>query len=130
MKIKTWVARFFKCSFVLKVGTAIFELDNVSMSNFVKFEFWSMTFKIERVFKKRNKMLSHKLAKRAMNLVSKKEHKNAYMRKKCIFFCKIKSLYTIINLCVVIKIIASYFPYGLKMMSRNTLSEPQPDSAS
>ena len=45
-------------------------------------------------------------------------------------FCKIKSLYTINNLCVVIEIIASYFPYGLKMMSRNTLSEPQPDSAS
>ena len=46
------------------------------------------------------------------------------------FFCKIKSLCTINNLCVVIEIIASSFPYGLKMMSRNTLSEPQPDSAS
>ena len=29
-----------------------------------------------------------------------------------------------------IKFIAIYFPYGLKMMSRNTLSLPQPDSAS
>ena len=29
-----------------------------------------------------------------------------------------------------IKLIASKFPYGLKMMSKNTLSEPQPDSAS
>ena len=28
------------------------------------------------------------------------------------------------------EIIASYFHYGLKMMSRNTLSVPQPDSAS
>ena len=46
------------------------------------------------------------------------------------FFCKIKSLYTINNLCVVIEIIASYFPYGLKMMSRNNLAEPQPDNAS
>ena len=31
---------------------------------------------------------------------------------------------------MVIEIIASYFPYGLKIMSRNTLSAPQPDSAS
>ena len=31
---------------------------------------------------------------------------------------------------MVIEIIASYFPYGMKMMSKNTLSEPQPDSAS
>ena len=46
------------------------------------------------------------------------------------FFCKIKYLYTINNLCVVIEIIASYFPSGLKMMPRNTLSVPQPDSAS
>ena len=51
------------------------------------------------------------------------------MRKKCIF-CKIKSLYNINNLCVEIKLIANKFPYGLKIMSKNTLSEPQPDSAS
>ena len=31
---------------------------------------------------------------------------------------------------MVIEIIANYFPYGLKIMSRNTLSAPQPDSAS
>ena len=29
-----------------------------------------------------------------------------------------------------IELIASYFLYGLKIMSNNTLSEPQPDSAS
>ena len=46
------------------------------------------------------------------------------------FFCKIKSLYTINNLCVLIEIIASYFPNGLKIMSRYTLSKPQLDSAS
>ena len=66
-----------------------------------------------------------------MNLVSKKDrnhYKISYMKKNT-FFCKIKSLYTLNNLCVVIKIIASSFPYGLKMMSRNTLSEPQPDNA-
>ena len=46
------------------------------------------------------------------------------------FFCKIKSLYTIENLSVVMEIIASYFPCGLKIMSRNTLSALKPDSAS
>ena len=54
MKIKTWFVRFFKCSFVLRVGAVIFELDKFSMSNFVKFEFRSMTLKIERVFEKTN----------------------------------------------------------------------------
>ena len=72
----------------MRIGAVIFEHDKDSMSNFVKFEFWSMTLKIERVFEKTNKMLSQKLAKRAMNLVSKKDHnqcKNYYMRKKYIF---------------------------------------------
>ena len=65
--------RFFKCSFVLRVGAVIFELDEVSISNFGKFQFLSMTLKIERVFEKTNKILSQKLAKRAMNLVTKKD---------------------------------------------------------
>ena len=84
MKTKTWFVRFYKCSFVLRVGAVIFELYNkVSMSNFVKFEFLSMTLKIERVFEKTNIILSQKLSKRAMNLVSKKDHNQctiSYMR--------------------------------------------------
>ena len=55
---------------------------------------------------------------------------NFLHEEKIPFFCKIKSLYDIDNLCVEIEFIASLFPYGLKMMSKNTLSEPQPDSAS
>ena len=55
MKIKTWFVRFFKCSFVLRVAAVIFELDKVSMSNFVKFELWNMTLKIEGEFEKMNK---------------------------------------------------------------------------
>ena len=88
MKIKTWFVRFFKCSFVLRVGAVIFELDKVSMSNFVKFKFLGMTLKIERVFEKTNIILSQKLAKWAMNLVSKKNHnqcKISYMRKNTYF---------------------------------------------
>ena len=56
---------FIKCSFVLRVGALIFELDEVSMSISDKFEFLSMTLKIGRVFEKRNKILSQKVAKRA-----------------------------------------------------------------
>ena len=88
MKIKTWFVLFFKCSFVLTVGAVIFELDKVSMFNFVKFKFLSMTLKIYRVFEKTNIILSKKLAKMAMNFVSKKDHnqcKISYMRKKYFF---------------------------------------------
>ena len=55
---------------------------------------------------------------------------NFLHEEKIHFFFKIKYLYTINKVCVVIEIIASYFHYGLKMMSRNTLSAPQPESAS
>ena len=49
-----------------------------------------------------------------------------------VFFlvCKIIPLYTIYNLCVVIEIYASLSSYSWRMMSRNTLFEPQPKSAS
>ena len=55
---------------------------------------------------------------------------NVLHEEKNTFFCKIYLLYTINNLCVAMEIFASYFPNGLKMMSRNTLSAPPPDSAS
>ena len=88
MKIKTLFVCFFKCSFILRVGAVIFELNKVSMSNFVKFKFLGMTLKIERVFEKTNIILSKKLSKLAMNLLSKKDHnqcKISYMRNKRIF---------------------------------------------
>ena len=88
MKIKTWFVRFFKCSFVLRVGAVIFKLAKVSMSNFVKFKFQSMTLEIEGEFEKTNKILCQKLAKRTMNLVSMNDHnqcKISYMREKYIF---------------------------------------------
>ena len=93
---------FFKCSFVLRVGAVIFELNKVRMSNFVKFEFWSRTMKIKRVFEKTNKNFGQKLAKRAMNLVSEKDHnqcKIAYKKKKKYISLKIESLYNFKPLC-------------------------------
>ena len=92
MKIKTWYVRFFKCSFVLRVGAVIVELDKVSMSNFVKFVLRSMTLKIKGVFEKMKKILSQKLAKRARNLASKRDHnqyKISYMRNKMQFFVRV-----------------------------------------
>ena len=74
MKTKKWFVCFFKCSFVLRVGAVIFELDKVSISKSVKFKFLSMTLKIERVIEKTNTILSQKLAKRAINLLGKKDH--------------------------------------------------------
>ena len=100
---------FFKCSFIKRAWSVIFELDEVSILNFVKFRFQRMTLKIEGVFEKINNILSQKLAKRAMNLLTKKDHNKctiSYMRKKLIF-CKIISLFTINNLCAVIEIYAS-----------------------
>ena len=90
--IKTWFVRFFKCSFVLRVGAVIFEIEKVSISNFVKLEFRNMNLKIEGVFKKTNKILSQKPAKRAMNLVSKKDHhkcKILYMKRKIHFYVRL-----------------------------------------
>ena len=89
MKIKTWFVQFFKFSFVWRVGAIIFELDKVTMSNFVKFKFLSMTLKIKRVFEKTYTILSQKMAKRDMNLVSKKDQNQCkiyYIRKKKTFF--------------------------------------------
>ena len=91
------------------VWSVIFELNEDSISNFVKFRFQSMTLKIERVFEKINEIKSQKLAKTAMNLVTKKDqnkYKISYMRKSQ-FFCKIISLYTINKLCVLIEIYAN-----------------------
>ena len=97
-------------SFITRVWPNIFELDEVSISNFVKFWFQRMNLKNERVFEKTNKMLCQKLAKMAMNLVTKKEqYPNANFLNwgKNTFICKIISVYTINNLCVVIEISAT-----------------------
>ena len=84
MKINTLSVYFFKCSFIKRVCSVIFELDEVCISNFVKFRFQRMTLQIEKI----NNILSKKLAKRAMNLLTKKGHKQckiSYMRKKSFF---------------------------------------------
>ena len=74
MKIKTLRVYFFKCTFIKRVGSVIFELDEVSVSNFVNFRFQPMTLTIRQVFEKINNILSQKRAKKAMNLVTKKDH--------------------------------------------------------
>ena len=39
----------------MRVGAVIFELDIVIMSTFVKYKFWTITLKIEGVFKEEEK---------------------------------------------------------------------------
>ena len=82
---------------------------DLSYLNSMKFWFQRMTLKIEQVFEKINKILSQNMAKRAMNLLTKKDHnkcKISFMKKK-LFSFKIISLYTINSPCVVIEIYAS-----------------------
>ena len=55
---------------------------------------------------------------------------NSLDEEKKNIFCKNVLLYIVNNLSVVLEIIISKFSYCLKMMSRNTLPELQPDSAS
>ena len=50
--------------------------------------------------------------------------------KKHIFFCKNVLLFTINNISMVLEITIIKFSCILKTMSRNTIPEPQPDSAS
>ena len=72
----------------MRVDAVIFELNEASMSNFDKLKFFSMTLKIQRLFEKRKEKINQKWAKRAMNLVSKKNHnkcKISYMRENIIF---------------------------------------------
>ena len=61
---------------------------------------------------------------------TKNQCKIPFMRKKTHFFCKNELIYTINNPSVILEVSLSKFSYSLKMMSRNTFSEPQPDSAS
>ena len=58
----------------------------------------------------------------------KKTIQNPYSRKKKKFFYKNILLYTENNRSAVVKILVCNLSYSLKIMSRNTL--PEPDSAS
>ena len=66
------ICSFFKLSFIERVGAFIFELDGGKIYNIVKFEFKSMSCKIERAFEKRTKIW----AKKAVNQANKKDQKS------------------------------------------------------
>ena len=55
MKMKTVCAYFFKCSFIKRVASVIFEFNEVSISNWLYFQFQRMTLKSERVFERKKK---------------------------------------------------------------------------
>ena len=93
----------------------------------------SMSSKIERAFEKRTtfsikirlKRTIIRQLKRALN-----QSKKFTWGKKHISFCKNLLLYTINNISMILEINILQFSCILKMMSRNTFPEPQPDSAS
>ena len=59
-----------------------------------------------------------------------KSMQNNWYEEQNTFLCKIVSLYIINNLSVILEIIFCKFSISLKIMSRNTFPDPQPDSAS
>ena len=65
MKIKNIVCLFFQMLIRLRVGAVIFELHKVSMSNFVKFKFRSMTLNIEGVFEKNKQYFESKTGQKS-----------------------------------------------------------------
>ena len=92
-----------------------------------------MSFKIERAYEKmpkfsikiRLKRTVYRQLKRTINQSKKKLHEE-----KNTFFGKNVLLYTINNIAMVLEIIIFKFSCILKILSRNTFIEPQPDSAS
>ena len=72
MKIKTLFVCFFKCSFLKRVCAVIFELDEVSTSNFVKFPLQRMTLKVERVFEKNKQNIESKTGQNGHELRNQK----------------------------------------------------------
>ena len=109
MKTKTFFCSFFKYSFIRRVGAVIFELNEVSISNFVRFQLQSMSSKIERAFEKITKLSIKIGPKRTIVRQLKRtinQCKVPYMRKKHIF-CKNVSLCTINNLSVALEIFFS-----------------------
>ena len=124
---------FFKCSLNFRGHALEPELNKVRISNFVKFWLQSMNFKIERAFDKTTKFsikirVKMRLIRQLKMTIN--QCKISCRRKNIFIFCKNVFLYTIINRYMVLQIIISKFSCILKMMSRNTFPEPQPDSAS
>ena len=72
MEIKILLVYFFKCSFIKRVGSVIFELDDVSISNLVKFRFQRMTLKIELEFEKNKQNTESKTGQKGYEFSSQK----------------------------------------------------------
>ena len=91
-----------------------------------------MSSKIDQAFEKTTKFsirtgLKSTLIRQLKRTIN--QCKISYMKKN-IFLCKNVLLYTIINISMLLEIIVNKFSSILKIMSRNTFPEPQPDSVS
>ena len=120
---------FFKCLLNLKAHVLQSEINKVSTSNVVKFQLQCISSQIEWAFEKITKF-SIKIGPRRTIIRQLNQCKIPTWGKKHIF-CKYVLLYTVNKpLCDIYEKVMSQFSYSLKMMSRNTFPEPQPDSAS
>ena len=61
---KTWYVCFLKCSLNFRAHALQSELRKISISNFVKFQLQSMSFKIELAFEKTNIIFHQNRAKK------------------------------------------------------------------
>ena len=88
-----------------------------------------MSSKIEQVFEG-----IKKIQKKGHELSNQKDQKvmqhSLHEEKTHFFLCQIISLYTINNLCVELDIPFRWFSFCLKIMTKNTFLEPQPESSS
>ena len=91
-----------------------------------------MSSKIERAFEKRTKFPIKTRLKRTLfrQLQRTINQYKKFTWEKITFFCKNVLLYTINNISMVLEIIIIKLSCILKIMSRSTFPEPQPDSAS
>ena len=124
---------FFKCLLNLRAHALQLELNKVNISNFVKFQQQSISFKIKRAFEKTTKVSIKIRLKRILSSQIKRtinQCKISYMTIFNTFFCKNVLLYTINSISMVLEIITCKYSCILKFRSRNTFPEPQPDSAS
>ena len=107
---KNWVFIFLNAHSLRGFDPSYLNLMKLAYQTLLSSDFSAQPWKWSEYLKKINNIVSQKLAKRAMHLVTKKDHtkcKISYMTKKSQFFCKILSLYRINNFCVVIEIYAS-----------------------
>ena len=132
IKKKTFFVLFLNACSILELMLCNQNLTKLVYQTLLSSNCWAWALKLSENLKKWQFFLS-KLGSKGQYLGNKKitinQCRKNVMRKKT-FFCKNVLLYTINNISMVLEIIIIKFSCIFKTMSRNTIPEPQPDSAS